>query len=138
MEKKSKITKVTPNGSFNGQHGTMYKFEVHFENGDYGDANCKSVDQKTWVVGETVTYTLAPNANSKYNGKLNKIKEPETQSNNNNSNPDRQKSIEKQCALKCAVELFKGGVLPDAKEVTDMAEKLNEWLINDGGENGSN
>ena len=73
--KKSKITKVTPNGSFESKFGKMYKFEVHFENGEYGDANCKAENQTTWVVGQEVSYTLTPNANPQFNGKLKKEEE---------------------------------------------------------------
>lgn len=84
--KSSKITRVTPNGTFPSQHGTnglMYKFEVHFENGEYGEANCKTADQKTWVVNETVFYTLTPNQNPKYMGKLKKEQEPQNHSQTN-------------------------------------------------------
>jgi hypothetical protein len=34
MEKTSKVTNVAGIGTWNGQYGVMYKFEVSFENGD--------------------------------------------------------------------------------------------------------
>jgi hypothetical protein len=36
MEKTSKVTNVAGIGTWNGQYGVMYKFEVSFENGDSG------------------------------------------------------------------------------------------------------
>jgi hypothetical protein len=34
MEKTSKVTNVAGIGTWNGNYGVMYKFEVSFENGD--------------------------------------------------------------------------------------------------------
>ena len=35
MEKKSKVNGVTANGTWDSKYGTMYKFEVSFENGTW-------------------------------------------------------------------------------------------------------
>lgn len=53
----SKIIKVTGNGKWDGPNGTLYKFEVEFENHDIGGVMTKELDQKRWVVGETIGYT---------------------------------------------------------------------------------
>ena len=34
MQKKSKVTNVQSNGTWEGSYGTMYKFEVTFDDGD--------------------------------------------------------------------------------------------------------
>lgn len=58
MEKSSKVTNVAANGTWNGQYGTMYKFEVSFENGDTGEYLSKAQDQNKFVVGQAAAYTI--------------------------------------------------------------------------------
>ena len=36
-QKKSTVTNVQSNGTWDGQYGLMHKFEVSFENGDVGE-----------------------------------------------------------------------------------------------------
>lgn len=57
METRSKVTQVTGNGTWNSQYGLLYKFEVHFENGDYGTYMSKSLEQNKFVVGQEADYT---------------------------------------------------------------------------------
>ena len=56
--KRSAVTNVTANGTFNGQHGTLYKFEVAFANGDSGEYASKSQDQQKFKVGVETDYVL--------------------------------------------------------------------------------
>ena len=56
--KRSAVTNVTANGTFNGQHGTLYKFEVSFANGDSGEYASKSQDQQKFKVGVETDYIL--------------------------------------------------------------------------------
>jgi hypothetical protein len=58
MEKTSKVTQVSGVGSWNGQYGLMYKFEVSFENGDMGQYLSKSIDQTKFKQGIEATYTI--------------------------------------------------------------------------------
>lgn len=58
MEKTSKVTQVSGVGSWNGQYGMMYKFEVSFENGDSGQYMSKSIDQNKFQKGMDATYTI--------------------------------------------------------------------------------
>lgn len=58
MEKTSKVTQVAGVGSWNGQYGMMYKFEVSFENGDSGQYMSKSIDQNKFQKGVEATYTI--------------------------------------------------------------------------------
>lgn len=129
--KTSKITKVTPNGSFTGQYGTLYKFEVHFENGEYGDANCKSADQKQWVVGETVSYELTPNTNPQFNGKLKKIEEQKQ--GGQTKDPAVQKMIIAQSSLSSAVEFMKNQQPVNSEDVMRVADKFYNWVLQKGG-----
>ena len=140
MMKTSKITKVTPNGSFTGNYGELFKFEVHFENGDYGDANCKTQNQTTWVVGQTVNYDLTPNANPKFNGKLSIVKEPFVPGGTTNNAPKNesvQRTIIAQSSISSAVEFLKHDSKITEKEILTTAGMFFEWVIKKGVESGS-
>lgn len=130
--KTSKITNVTANGTFDSQFGKMYKFEVEFENGEYGEANCKTADQKTWLVGQTVNYELTPNANPKFAGKLKQIKENPINGSPMPSNTglDVQSLIVRQNALTNSVGFhsFIGNKCSE-KDITDTAEKFYNWVM---------
>lgn len=58
MEKTSKVLSAQSNGSFESAYGTLYGFEVAFENGDVGNYNSKSKDQNKFVAGQEATYTI--------------------------------------------------------------------------------
>lgn len=58
MEKTSKVLSAQSNGSFESNYGTLYGFEVAFENGDVGNYNSKSKDQNKFVAGQDATYTI--------------------------------------------------------------------------------
>ena len=44
--KNSKVVKVTGNGTWEGQYGLMYKFEIEMENGDIGENLSKTSECK--------------------------------------------------------------------------------------------
>ena len=54
--KTSKVVAVTPNGTWDGSYGTMYKFEIVFQNGDVGEYSSKSKDQNKFEVGAEKEY----------------------------------------------------------------------------------
>tara|TARA_R110000851_G_scaffold164365_2_gene308597 strand:+ start:216 stop:677 length:462 start_codon:yes stop_codon:yes gene_type:complete len=54
--KKSKVIAVTPNGTWEGSYGVMYKFEVVFQNGDVGEYSGKNKDQSKFEVGTETEY----------------------------------------------------------------------------------
>lgn len=64
MAEKSKVKSVTPNGTYEGNYGLMYKFDVEFENGHYGQAMGKS-EQCRFVVGQEASYERT---SREYNG----------------------------------------------------------------------
>jgi len=55
--KKSTIKSFQANGTYNGQHGTLYKFEVTLADGTVGNVNAKS-QAPWWGVGIEVAYTI--------------------------------------------------------------------------------
>jgi len=54
--KKSKVMSVTPNGTWEGNYGVMFKFEIVFQNGDVGEYSSKNKDQNKFEVGAETEY----------------------------------------------------------------------------------
>ncbi len=136
--KTSKITNVQSEGTWDSPNGLMYKWEVEFENGDHGQAMTKDKEHKTWTVGSIVNYTLTPNTNPKYLGKLTLIKDtPQVngvaQPYNTGFTPVdndlKQRMIIAQSSLSSAVEFYKGQTL-DVADTLVLAKKFYDWVIN--------
>ena len=130
MEKTSKVLSVQANGSWDGKFGTMYKFELGFDNGDTGEYSSKSSDQKKFIQGQDATYTI-DTSNPSYP----KIKPIFNQSGGSFSggfskeNPERQKMIVKQSSLKVAADLCIANNKADLNSVFIVAEKIVEWVM---------
>lgn len=88
MEKTSKVLSAQSNGSFESSYGTLYSFEVAFENGDVGNYNSKSSDQNKFVAGQQATYTIETKPTK--NGKTFTAIKPVTNFQQNNSRPMQQ------------------------------------------------
>jgi hypothetical protein len=58
QNKRSAVTNVTANGSFDGQYGTLYKFEITFANGDSGEYASKSQSQTKFQTGVETDYII--------------------------------------------------------------------------------
>lgn len=56
--KSSKVLSVSPQASYENQHGTFYPFNVTLENRDAGQYSSKSQDQTKVVVGAVIDYEL--------------------------------------------------------------------------------
>jgi len=54
--KKSKVSSVQSNGTWDGNYGTMYKFEIVFQNGDVGEYSSKNKEQNKFEVGAETEY----------------------------------------------------------------------------------
>ena len=130
MQKKSKVISVQSNGTWEGSYGTMYKFEVSFENGDTGEYSSKSKDQNKFVIGHETEYEFTdgkyPKVKPVYNppsgGSFNKF----------NNDPNRQKMIVKQSSLKVAIDYLSAkGVNMDLNDVFKTADKIVEWVMED-------
>lgn len=129
MQKKSKVTYVQANGTWEGNYGVMYKFEVTFENGDIGEYSSKAKDQNKFVTGQEVEYTLTggqfPKVKPVYNpqggGSFNKY----------NNDPNRQKMIVKQSSLKVASDLCIANKKTDLNSVFQIADQIVAWVMDD-------
>ena len=65
--KKAVVKNVQGNGTWEGQYGIMYKFEVEMDNGDIGEYSSKSENQNKFIVGQDTEYEFI-------DGKFPKIK----------------------------------------------------------------
>jgi hypothetical protein len=125
MKKTNKIKKVTGVGTWDGQYGMMYRFEVEMENGDAGQVLTKKEQQETYVTGDTIDYEFT-------DGKFPKIKRIFENSFNNSSTPKsnnvNQDIIVRQVAFKGAVEFVcsQGG---DLNKILDYTDIFNKFIL---------
>jgi hypothetical protein len=134
MEKTSKVTQVAGVGSWNGQYGIMYKFEVSFENGDMGQYLSKSIDQNKFKQGVDATYTIEGkefNGQTFYTvkpvmaqqqafqggGKPAYVKDPETD-----------KRITRMSVLKGAIDLAVAGEIK-IHDITKVAQIFERYVM---------
>ena len=132
MEKTSKVVSVQANGSWTGNYGEMFKFELAFENGDTGEYSSKSADQQKFIQGNEATYTI-DTSNPKYP----KIKPVFVQISGgfkggyNKENPERQRMIVKQSSLKVALDFMiaKNPKTLYVDDVINVADKMVDWVM---------
>ena len=55
MQKNSRVTRVTGNGTWEGKFGLMYKFEIEMENGDIGE-NLSKTPECRFKEGQETDY----------------------------------------------------------------------------------
>lgn len=65
---KAQIESIQGKGDWKGQYGTMYTFEVSFNDGTVGEANCKTAEPP-YKVGDEVFYEVKSN-NERWGKKL--------------------------------------------------------------------
>lgn len=125
--KKSKVKQVQPNGTWEGNYGMMYKFEVAFENGDAGEYSSKSEQQTKFKEGEEVEYEFT-------GGKFPKVKPyyapPSSGGQSYYKKDDSvQDLIVRQSSLKAAVDYCKGNNC-SPEEVCETADIFVNWVVN--------
>ena len=127
--KTSKVTQVQSNGTWEGNYGMMYKFEVTFENGDCGEYSSKSEQQSKFVEGQEADYEFT-------SGKFPKVKPfYALPTNNGKFNSDRaykkddvQNLIVRQSSLKAAVDYCRGSNC-SPEEVCANAQLFADWVM---------
>jgi hypothetical protein len=130
--KKSKVTSVQANGTWESQYGLFFKHEVSFENGDSGEYSTKSENQNKFIIGEETEYEFI-------DGKFPKVKpintfdqksfkEMSLKFNSSNTKDNVQEYIVKQSSLKCATDyiIANGG---DQNTIIDIAEIFSNWVL---------
>lgn len=129
--KRSAVTNVTANGTFNGQHGTLYKFEVSFANGDSGEYASKSQDQQKFKVGVETDYVLTER---KWNDRIfYKIAPAQPQQQGGfqapkPKDPDTGKHIMRMSVLKVAGDLAINGDIK-LQEVLAYAQIFEQYVL---------
>ena len=131
--KRSAVTNVTANGSFNGQYGTLYKFEVTFANGDSGEYNSKTQDQTKFVIGKEVDYTITGrDFNNRMYFKVQPVAQQQAPGGftPKAKDPETDKRITRMSVLKVAGDLVINGDI-ELKEILAYAQVF-EKFVTDG------
>ena len=131
MIKTSKVKSVQANGTWEGKFGMMYKFEVEFENEDFGEYSSKTQDQNKFVEGQEMEYEFI-------DGHFPKVKpvyqKPDFASNGFSGGYKKddnvQKLIVKQSSLKAAVDYCSGGNF-EPNQVLGIAREFVDWVMED-------
>lgn len=128
--KRSAVTNVTANGTYNGQYGTLYKFEVTFANGDSGEYNAKTANQNKFVVGQETDYVIT---GREYQGKIYfKIKPAEVQQQGGfqakAKDPETDKRITRMSVLKVAGDLVINGDI-QLHELLSYAQVFEKFVV---------
>lgn len=129
MEKQSKVKSVQATGTWDGHYGTMYKFEVEFENGDVGEYSAKTAEQTKFIEGVEAEYTFTGDKFKKvkpifkpmpgaYKGTLD----------TSPANANRETLIIRQSCLKVASELYVNGKLKNVNEMIEKANLFVKWV----------
>ena len=129
MIKKSKVTNVQANGTWEGKFGLMYKNEVEFENGDIGEYSSKTQYQDKFVEGKETEYEFI-------GGKFPKVKPVYQQpksfgggfSGGYKKDDNVQKMIVKQSSLKSAVD-FCDTKSCSVEDVIRVAQQFTDWVM---------
>jgi hypothetical protein len=136
MEKKSKVTNVTGNGTWQSQYGTMFKFEVEFANGDIGEYNSKSKDQTNFIVGQDADYDIS---SKDYQGKIFYTVKPvkavisQSFAGGGKYDSETSKKIARMSVLKCSTDLVISGHIR-LETILEWA-KILESYVEDGTSN---
>ena len=123
--KKSVVSQVSPNRTWDGKYGLMYKFIISFENGDSGNYLSKIEDQTKFIVGKEVEYEFT-------DGDYPKVKphydSPISKSNYSNTNQDTQNQIARNCACNYSTQMLVGGKI-DESQFWNKVEELKSYII---------
>lgn len=136
----AQIESIQGKGDWKGQHGTMYTFEIAFNDGTVGEANSKS-ETPPYKVGDEVWYEVKSN-NERWGKKLKVSKTaPQAGFQQFQPNPNKDKQIVRGMCFKVAGMAWanqykhKQFELPHevmVKDVIDLAKKyekaFNEWM----------
>lgn len=136
---KAQIESIQGKGDWQGQFGTMYTFEVAFNDGTVGEANSKTAEPP-YKVGDEVWYEVKSN-NERWGKKLKISKQEPGQTFIPRKDPNKDKQIVRGMCFKVAGMAWanqykhKQFDLPHeimVKDVIELAKKyekaFNEWM----------
>lgn len=134
--KNAVVTSVQGNGTWDSQHGTLYKWEVSFENGDVGEYLSKATPQTKFVIGQPAYYsyeTRQTSAGTFY--KVRPAQDPNAQPSFSGGNKEKanidwdakDRRIVRQNALGHSVNLVVNNKI-DLTELFTHAEQFENWV----------
>tara|TARA_R100000231_G_C5325991_1_gene164850 strand:+ start:323 stop:721 length:399 start_codon:yes stop_codon:yes gene_type:complete len=120
-QKKSIVKNVIPNGTWEGNYGLMYKFEVEFENGDVGEYLSKSENQDKFIVGRETEYQFK-------GGQFPRVKPVSNfNASYSSSKSDAKEDIRFSVAFKAAIELCAADKI-GLEEIIETTIGFDEFL----------
>ena len=119
MKKNSKVVAVRGNGTWEGQYGLMYKFEVEMENGDIGE-NLSKTSECKFKEGQETEYEFV-------DGQFPKIKPVNTFQPRGGGNPDVQDNIRFAQSLNIANLQYCHGLITK-EQIDDVASEFYNKL----------
>ena len=126
------VKSITPQGSFESQWGTFFKFILEFEDGMKGEYLSKSENQNKFIVGQSASIEVTTR---EYNGTtINKIKPASTfQGGGKSYTPapkdnKTQEYIIKQNALTNACNIVGEADIP---KIIEIADAFKDYVLND-------
>lgn len=128
-----KVKQVQSAGNpWKNKHGDdMYPWEIYMEDESVGYANTKSADaSKAWPVGEEVTYNVEKNDKGDKFQRVydNPPKSSQASSSTSLVDDPTRDSIERQTALKAAVEFCKDRLELKTDDVVSCSDKFINWI----------
>jgi len=133
--KKGKVVAVVGNGTWEGQYGLMYKFEVEMDNGDNGQYLSKGQDCAKFPKGADVFYTIDAeqrNGNTYY--KIKPAQDPSQPQTNARGgggyqkDPETEKRISRMSVLKVAGDLVINGAIK-LHDITKVAQIFERYIM---------
>lgn len=117
----SKIKTIQSNGTWDGDHGLMYKSDVELEDGEAGEVSAKKPDR--WKVGDEVEYTVTQ---GKHGNRLSLTRPGFKDKGMHYGNSEDTKSVEIRTswAISRAVEIMIARQSMDWVEMAANAERL--------------
>ena len=113
----AKVKSIQGNGTWEGQHGLMYSFEVEMEDGKVYQANSKS-QTPPYVVGDEVEVTVKGEKNGKVNASIKKADSSFSNAPRGNDD-ERQKLIVRQSCLNRATDIALSASKEDLIELAE-------------------
>ncbi len=117
----AQIESIQGKGDWQGKFGTMYTFEVAFNDGTVGEANCKT-ENPPYKVGDEVYYEVQ--RENQYGKKLKISKNPPQTFGGKKEDPAMQRRIENSWAIQTAVQIL--GAKPDKVTLKAYSVVLQE------------
>tara|TARA_R100001530_G_scaffold25879_1_gene20837 strand:+ start:908 stop:1384 length:477 start_codon:yes stop_codon:yes gene_type:complete len=127
--KKSIVKSIgTDKEPFESQHGILYKYDLVFENGDFGEYASKSNAQDKFVIGQEVEYEVHINPSYPKFPKIKPLyKQPQSFGGGFKENPERQQKIDRWAGLGRAID-YLHGTQPTEEQLYEQAKRFISWV----------